>query len=136
MNKRYASFSGDGSSSARDERVVRGRRAEQLAADYLAEQGYEILHRNWRCRSGELDLVAKRDGVLVVVEVRSRKSRNSAFGTPAESMTARKIKQVRDTAAVYFQQTGNSAAIIRFDVIAVTFGYGDEFTLEHIQAAF
>ncbi|WP_334072999.1 MULTISPECIES: YraN family protein [Paenibacillus] len=135
MSKHYSS-SEDKSRGLRDERIARGRRAEQLAADYLIGQGYEILHRNWRCRSGELDLVAKKEGVLVVVEVRSRKSRNSAFGTPAESVTARKIKQVRDTAAIYFQRTGKSAALIRFDVVAVTFGLGDELTLEHIKAAF
>ncbi|MFD1177176.1 YraN family protein [Paenibacillus puldeungensis] len=120
----------------KDRRKERGRRAEQLACDYLLEQGYSIQERNWRCRSGEIDLIAAHGELTVIIEVRSRSRGAAAFGTPAESITARKIKQVRDTAAVYLYQTGKPEANIRFDVVAVTFGVGDEYTFEHIQGAF
>lgn len=120
----------------KDRRKERGQRAEQLACDYLLEQGYAIRERNWRCRSGEIDLIAACGELTVIIEVRSRSRGAAAFGTPAESITARKIKQVRDTAAVYLYQTGKPDTHIRFDVVAVNFGYGDEFSLEHIQAAF
>lgn len=120
----------------KDRRKERGQRAEQLACDYLIEQGYVIRERNWRCRSGEIDLIAACGELTVIIEVRSRSRGAAAFGTPAESITARKIKQVRDTAAVYLHQTGKPDAHVRFDVVAVNFGYGDEFSLEHIQAAF
>lgn len=119
-----------------DGRKERGRKAEQAACEHLISQGYTILERNWRCRSGELDIIARKRDVLVIVEVRSRSQQAADFGTPAESVNARKIKQVRDTAAVYLHRTGQSDANLRFDVIAVTFGRGDNIALEHIQAAF
>ncbi|MGG6313567.1 YraN family protein [Paenibacillus macerans] len=119
-----------------DGRKERGRRAEQAAGEYLKSLGYAVIARNWRCRSGEIDLVASHGNTIVIVEVRSRSLSAAAFGTPAESITARKIRQVRDTAAVYLHQTGQSGANIRFDVVAVTFGSGSEFNLEHIQSAF
>ncbi|CAM4349495.1 UPF0102 protein [Paenibacillus macerans] len=119
-----------------DERKARGREAEQAAGDYLNTLGYTILKRNWRCRSGELDLIAKDGHTIVIVEVRSRSHRAAAFGTPAESITPRKIKQVRDTAAVYLHQTGQTLADVRFDVVAVTYGPEDKPTVEHIKNAF
>lgn len=119
-----------------DDRKDRGRKAEQAACEHLLSHGYTVVERNWRCRTGEIDIIARQGNTLVIVEVRSRSQQAAAFGTPAESITARKIKQVRDTAAVYFHRTGLSDANIRFDVVAVTFGRDEELTLEHIQAAF
>nr|WP_232729966.1 YraN family protein [Paenibacillus phocaensis] len=117
-------------------RKDRGRKAEQVACEHLLSQGFILLEQNWRCRTGEIDIIARQGNTLVIVEVRSRSQQAAAFGTPAESITARKIKQVRDTAAVYLHRTGQSDANIRFDVIAVTFGRDMETTLEHIEAAF
>lgn len=119
-----------------DGRKDRGRKAEQAACEYLLKQGFTIVERNWRCRTGEIDIIASKGKLLIIVEVRSRSQQAAAFGTPAESVTPRKIKQVRDTAAVYLHRTGQSTANIRFDVIAVTFGREEEMTLEHIEAAF
>ncbi|GGH16952.1 UPF0102 protein [Paenibacillus segetis] len=106
--------------SRSDGRKAKGQLAEQAAADYLFAHGYEIVERNWRCRSGEIDIVAIQDDVIVIVEVRSRSSYASSFGTPSESITARKMKQVRDTAAVYLHHVRKSNAIVRFDVLAIT----------------
>src|SRR2546429_9812689 len=61
-----------------------GRRAEELAADFLRSQGFEILERNYRRRLGELDIIAERSGVLVIAEVRTRSS--TAFGGAAGSV--------------------------------------------------
>lgn len=119
-----------------DGRKARGQLAEQAAANYLIAQGYEIVERNWRCRSGEIDLIALQDDALVIVEVRSRSSYASSFGTPAESITVRKMKQVRDTTAVYLHSVRKSNANIRFDVMAITFERDDSLTIEHIIAAF
>lgn len=119
-----------------DGRKDRGRKAEELACKRLLALGYTVVERNWRCRTGEIDIVARKGDTLVIVEVRSRSQQAAAFGTPAESVTARKIKQVRETAAVYLHRTGQSAANIRFDVMAVTFGREKETTVEHIEAAF
>ena len=65
-----------------------GQRGEQLAAERLAAMGYEIVERNYRCKAGEIDLVARQGGGWVFVEVRTR--RGDRFGTPEESVTARK----------------------------------------------
>lgn len=119
-----------------DERKARGQRAETLAAEYLLAQGYSILSANWRCRSGELDLIAEQDGGIVIIEVRSRSSHALSYGLPSESITPRKIRKVRATAAVYLQQSGKLTAPVRFDVITVLFQADAEPKLEHIEAAF
>ncbi|MEF2965239.1 YraN family protein [Paenibacillus sp. M1] len=122
--------------SLTDGRKELGRKAEQAACDYLQAQGYTLLERNWSCRSGEIDLIAFCEDTIVIVEVRSRSRKAAAFGTPEESVTARKIKQVRDTAAVYLHLSGQSEANVRFDVIAVTYGAAGELDINHIEAAF
>ncbi|MDN4066824.1 YraN family protein [Paenibacillus vini] len=120
-----------------DRRKALGQRAEQLAADYLTGLGYIIQERNWRCRTGELDLIAWQGDILVIVEVRSRSSRTNGFGTPAESVTPRKIKQVRDTAAVYLHHNSKSNAPIRFDMIGIVLTPdGEAESLNHVIAAF
>ncbi|MCC3381370.1 YraN family protein [Paenibacillus farraposensis] len=118
----------------RDQRKAKGTMGEQAAALYLEERGYHILARNWRCRSGELDLVAKQKGTFVFIEVRSRSG--SKYGTPAESVTARKITQVRQTAAVYLHMNGIGDAPIRFDMLAVQLTGEAAVVTEHFIDAF
>ena len=72
--------------------------------EYLIERGYTLIARNWRCRSGEIDIIAEIDHVLVFIEVRTRSSQAS-FGTAEESINYRKQKQVRETAQFYIYQT-------------------------------
>lgn len=121
----------------RDGRKARGALAEQAAAEYLSDSGYGIAARNWRCRSGELDIIAVQDDVIVIVEVRSRSYRAAlTYGTAMESVTPRKANQVRSTAAVYLQQAGKSNVQIRFDVIAITFDGEQSIEIEHVKAAF
>jgi putative endonuclease len=101
---------------SRDDRVGLGKRGEELAAQRLAARGYEIVTRNWRCESGELDLVAKIGDELAIVEVRTR--RGSALGTPEESITPKKQAKLIELAEAYVQVTdwrGNW----RIDVVAV-----------------
>ena len=74
-------------------RVARGRWAEDLVSRWYEQHGYVIVARNWRCKRGELDVVACKDGVLVVCEVKARAS--NAFGTPAEAVTPAKQLKVR-----------------------------------------
>lgn len=119
-----------------DGRKARGRLAEEAGARYLQEHGYELLERNWRCRSGEIDIIAKKEGVIVIVEVRSRSVHNEQYGTPAESITPRKIKQIRETAAVYLHRTHQYNEPIRFDVLAVQMRRNEVAAIEHIPGAF
>lgn len=118
-------------------RKQKGAAAEEAVALYLIAEGYHILDRNWRCRSGELDIVACKDNVIVIVEVRSRSGNTTQFGTPAESVDARKISQVRKTAEVYLYYKQVETQNIRFDVMAVNLNKDmTVLKMEHILDAF
>jgi putative endonuclease len=92
----------------------RGAAAEALAARYLATRGLTIVQRNYRCRGGEIDLIARDGEVLVFVEVRLR--RNRAFGTAAESITAAKRRRLRLAARHYLARLGREPPC-RFDAV-------------------
>ncbi len=90
-----------------------GERAEDLCAELLRKAGLRILARNWRCRLGEIDLVAEEDGTLVFAEVRLR--RDARFGGAAESVTAAKRSRIVAAARLYL--AGRAAVPCRFDVL-------------------
>lgn len=124
----------NGEAKARRRRL--GAQGERLAAEHLEAEGYRIVAQNWRCRSGELDIVAEQGGVLVFVEVRSRRL-TGTFGTPEESVDFRKRKQVRETAQLYLYRHKAFGIKARFDVITVTFSReGAFFGLNHVENAF
>ena len=108
----------------------RGDPAENLAAAFLERQGLKILERNYRCRFGEIDLVARSGGVLVFVEVRARKS--EAFGGAAGSITAAKRRRLV-AAARHFLARRRVERACRFDVVLVR---GSEQRVEWITDAF
>jgi putative endonuclease len=109
--------------------LERGRRGEELAAGWYAANGYRIVARNWRCPLGELDVVARRGQLIVVCEVKSRRS--EAFGPAAAAVGADKQRRLRRLAAAWLAVNGVHGVEVRFDVAAVT---GDR--LEVITAAF
>jgi putative endonuclease len=107
-----------------------GQAGEDLAAAWYAERGWRVLHRNWRAgRQGELDVVAWRDGVLAVCEVKARSS--VAFGSPLEAVTPAKQARIRRLAAAYLAASPGRARTVRFDVAAVLDG-----RLEVVEDAF
>jgi len=93
-----------------------GRLGEQLAAQALTARGYRIRERNWRCQTGELDIVAEDGGVLVVVEVKTRRGRE--FGSPEETVTPTKQAKLVELAATYVQHDSWQGDW-RIDVVAV-----------------
>jgi len=99
------------------ERRRLGQLGERLAADRLASLGYEIIERNYRCPAGEIDLVTRRDGRWVFVEVRTRRS--TRFGTPEESVTRRKRAHLIASAQYYLQAQDALAADWRIDAVAI-----------------
>lgn len=124
-----------------DDRKVKGKIAEDIAAYYLEQQGYIVVQRNWRCRSGELDLIVTEQNqstsapTIIVVEVRSRTG--DTHGTAAESVDWRKQKQIRETTAVYAHHNGLSAYAFRYDVITVQLNrHYQAVNMEHWVAAF
>lgn len=123
-------------SKERYNRKQKGATAEEAAVQYLVSRGYSILDRNWRCRSGELDIIAENKGILIFIEVRSR-SGTLLQGTPEESVNARKIHQVRSTAQVYLHMKGYEESKISFDVITVILNEDLSIaSLGHIREAF
>lgn len=94
-----------------------GSRGEDLAAEYLSGDGFTILDRNWRCRYGELDIIAAEGEVLVFVEVKTRTGR--AFGTPAEAVTHTKLRRLRRLAGIWLAAQGGSWQAVRIDVIEI-----------------
>jgi len=115
------------------DRRLLGRKAEALAVEHLRKQGLRIEERNFRCRLGEIDLVARDGATLVFVEVRSRTT--VQFGFPQESVGHRKQQRLRRIAQVYLQGRGEAA--VRFDVVSVRFDrQGNLERIEHIAHAF
>ena len=92
-----------------------GARAEDLCAELLRASGMRLLERNWRCRHGEIDLIAEEDGTVVFAEVRQRTS--SAFGGAAESITSAKRDRLLAAARLYLSSRPD--AHCRFDVFLV-----------------
>ncbi|MNF95456.1 hypothetical protein D3C84_782130 [compost metagenome] len=108
---------------------------EEAAAAYLQSEGYVIKSRNWRCKAGELDIVAEHGDVIVIVEVRTRTAGSSAvFGTAAESIDARKVHKVRTMATLYLQSHGLHHAAVRCDAVIVLLGQdGKALDISHMQ---
>ena len=114
-----------------------GERGEALALRYLEKKGYEALERNYRTRYGEIDLVVRRGGTLVFVEVKSR--RGTGYGEPLEAVTPRKQERVRLMAEQYLAEKGpdfaESFEEMRFDAVGVLVGRrGRE--VKHVEDAF
>lgn len=113
-----------------------GQLGEEAAGRYLAGRGCRILARNWRCASGELDLIVLDGETLVFVEVRTRRD-SLRMGTPEESVDLRKRRQIMATASVYIHLTGQHHRQARFDVVAVqTADDGAVTRLDHFPDAF
>lgn len=100
-----------------DNRKKLGNWGEQKAQDYLLGLGYSLLERNWRNRFGEIDLIMIDKDVVVFIEVRTKS--NSSFGTGIESITARKLYQLRKMATSYLQHKDYWDKAIRFDLITI-----------------
>lgn len=92
---------------------------EKLAADYLTAQGYEILEMNFRCRSGEIDIIAREGRYLVFVEVKYRKG--EGIGSPLEAVTRRK-QHVISRVALYYMVRHRlpDSTPCRFDVVGIS----------------
>ena len=103
-----------------------GRRGEEKAVEFLESRGWRVVDRNWRCREGEIDIVAvEPDGrTLAVVEVKSRSG--LGFGAPLETITYAKACRLRRLAALYVRQSGLRPSVIRVDAVGVLWPRGGE----------
>ena len=112
--------------------LVKGKHSEHLAQRHLERQGLKHLESNYRCRTGEIDLIMRDGDYLVFIEVRYRKS--SSFGTACESVTGSKQRKLLACANQYLQQFGDSSPC-RFDVVGIS-GENSRTTIEWIRDAF
>ena len=110
-------------------RREKGCQYEELAARYLISEGYQILERNYRIRSGEIDLIARDGAYLVFVEVKYRKNEES--GSPLEAVDWRKQRTIIKVARYYLYHMHYGEIPCRFDVVGIC---GDK--IQHIKDAF
>lgn len=109
-----------------------GKLGEELAVDYLEKNGYEILETNWTFQKAEVDIIAKKDAILAVIEVKTRSSLD--YGLPQDFVKPKKIQLLVKAINEYVTQNGIDVDV-RFDIMAIH-KENNEFILEHIEDAF
>jgi putative endonuclease len=111
-----------------------GAHGEQIAAAYLTDSGLRLLDRNWRCREGELDLVAREGDALVFCEVKTR--RGTGYGQPVEAVGRAKQRRLRTLAQRWLAAHDEHAPELRFDVVGVLVRPARPALVTHLRAAF
>ncbi len=108
-----------------------GAYGERVAVAHLVGQGFTILDRNWRCRWGELDVVARDGDALVAVEVKTR--RTQVCGHPLEAVTATKVRRLRQLMAHWLAEHDEHAPEVRLDAVAVLRPPTGPAQVEHVR---
>ncbi|WP_084040401.1 YraN family protein [Demequina sp. NBRC 110053] len=114
-----------------DARRQVGRHGEDVVARRLAELGWEVLDRNWRCARGELDIVARDGGCAVAVEVKTR--RTGACGSGLEAVTPAKVARLRRLLAAWLDTRDERFEEVRIDAVAVTLPRAGAAQLDHVR---
>lgn len=110
-----------------------GRRGEDAAAAYIERTGMQLVERNWRCKAGEIDLIAWDGPTLVLCEVKTRRS--VARGTPEDAISPTKQKRIARLAATYVASLDRVPSV-RFDAVTLLVLSDDRALLRHHRAAF
>ncbi|WP_432712002.1 YraN family protein [Pedobacter sp.] len=110
-----------------------GRAGENLARQFLENKGYRIMEQNWIYGRAEIDLIAFKDGIIIFVEVKTRRS--TEFGEPEEAVNWRKEKQLEFASLAYIEGKKHHGEI-RFDIIAIVFENKNQYKINHIKDAF
>ncbi|HSL89064.1 MAG TPA: YraN family protein [Ignavibacteriaceae bacterium] len=113
-----------------------GQEGEDIAADYLVNNGFEMITRNYRYGHGEIDIIAKdkSNDYLVFVEVKTRK--NLEYGEPEYAITKSKVKQLKKIAESYVYEKDIKEVECRFDVIAIIWNRETKPLINHFKNAF
>lgn len=111
-----------------------GERGEAIAVAYLKGQKFTIVDRNFRCKAGEVDIIARESKTLVFVEVKTRS--NAAYGPPQLAVTPFKQRQISKAALTWLAKKKLHDASARFDVIAILLREHEVPEIEHIRNAF
>ncbi len=110
-----------------------GQRAESLATEFLQRKSYQIVERNWRFSRAEIDIIAKKDEVLIFVEVKMRSY--DYYGNPEDFVSEKQQALIQEAATQYMEEVGHDWEI-RFDVIAILWEDDREAKIRHIKDAF
>ena len=110
---------------------VLGKNGEQAAVDYLESAGLRILDRNWRCATGEIDIVAVDRQVFVVCEVKTRSG--TRFGTPLEAVGRAKLRRLRKLAVAWLNAHGVRFEQVRVDIVGLVYEGTGGYTIEHLR---
>ena len=111
-----------------------GVHGERIAAAFLTDAGLRVLDRNWRCRDGELDIVARDGDALVFCEVKTR--RGTGYGQPVEAVGRAKQRRLRTLAQRWLAAHDEHAPELRFDVVGVLVRPARPALVTHLRAAF
>lgn len=111
-----------------------GVQGEKLAVAFLLGKGYRIVDRNFSCKGGEIDIIARDSKTLVFVEVKTRRS--ASYGVPQLAVTAFKQRQIMKASLTWLSSHRSHDTPARFDVIAIILPDVGEPVIEHIQNAF
>lgn len=109
-----------------------GQEGEEIATKYLIENNYAIIERNFNCRQGEIDIIAKDKKEFVFIEVKTRTNRK--YGNPAEAVATSKVKHLLKSIEYYLFLNKLENSFIRIDVIEV-YKKEDKFYINHIKNA-
>ena len=108
-----------------------GRYGEQVAARHLVGDGFVVLERNWRCDLGEVDILARDGDVLVVCEVKTRRS--TSHGAPFEAVTERKLHRLERLGMRWMRERAVRPASMRVDVVSVLRPASGPTVIEHVR---
>lgn len=110
-----------------------GKKAEDLAVEYLLKNGYKILVRNFRFQKAEIDIIAEKEDIVAIIEVKARST--DAFMLPQEAVTKTKIRSIVSAANHYLEKF-NKHHEVRFDIMGVLPDNKENLMIEHITDAF
>ncbi|MFA8342162.1 MAG: YraN family protein [Rhodothermaceae bacterium] len=113
------------------EKVLLGRKGEEIARNYLIKNNYNVLDTNFKFKNGEIDIIAKLDGVLVFFEIKTRKNKN--YGDPEFAITRKKHTALYRTAEYYLYKNNIENVDCRIDVITILFDSKGSFKLNHYE---
>lgn len=108
-----------------------GRRGEDAAAEYLRGRGMHVVARNWRCRWGEIDLIARDGPALVFCEVKTRSG--TGFGSPLAAITAQKAARLRRLVGLWLVEAADHPGPIRIDAIGIVWRRDGLLEVQHVR---
>ncbi len=115
-------------------RIDLGKRGEELATVFLEQKGFQIITRNYRQKTGEVDIIAKDNNTLIFIEVKTRSS--LLFGQPFEAVTEKKQSQLNRIALDYMTRNKIKNQAARFDVISILIEKNKKPKIEHLKNCF